>query len=168
MQIRYTSTGWDAKKLSVSAYIYSVDSYNELRVFGKRLKSVVRDRNLRRTLDRSRRRSEMLDRVVLSTFILQLVSAQVQLQPNPLNGIRGQNLTITCTFPSTTVLIQLRFGNTNIITLPKFLGSRMIGDAAVEYIYGPLEDSDDGSMFTCDDLNGNTDNNTLDVLCELF
>ena len=110
----------------------------------------------------------MLDRVVLSTFVLQLVSAQVQLQANPLNGIRGQNLTITCTFPSTTVSIQLRLGNADITTLPKFLGSRVIENTAVEYIYGPLEDSDDGSMFTCDDLNGNTDSETLDVLCELF
>ena len=36
----YSSTGWDAKKLS--AYIYSVLIYNdELRVFGERLISVV-------------------------------------------------------------------------------------------------------------------------------
>ena len=106
--------------------------YNDkLRVFGKRLKSVVRDRNLRHTLDRPRRLSEMLDRVALSTFVLQLVSAQVQLQPNPFNGIRGQNLTIRCTFPSTTFTIQLRLGNTDITTLPKFLGSRVIGNTAL-------------------------------------
>ena len=110
---------------------------------------------------------KMLNPVVqLTLFALQIVSAQVQLQPKPLNGTRSETLVVTCTFHGSDV-IQLRLGSISIMTFSKFINVTVIGKNAM-YRYGPLEDADGGSVFTCDDLDGNTDSATLDVLCESF
>ena len=94
--------------------------------------------------------------------ILQIVVAQVQIKPSPLTGIMGQNLTVTCTFPVNTNDIILRVGDDDISSLTsKFLGGNPRGSTAFEYRYGPLEASDDGAVFECDDTTGNRDSTHL-------
>jgi hypothetical protein len=105
---------------------------------------------------------------MLGTFVillvLQIIAAQVQLKPRPLTGIRDQNLLVTCTFPSGTSGIILNVRGADITGIgAKFLGLTVRGATTVEYRYGPLEASDDGAVFECDDGGGNTDAATLDV-----
>ena len=95
-------------------------------------------------------------------------TAQVQLQPKPLVGVRGQNLTVACLFPEDTLFIQLNLDNSNIQDHPRYLSGTIVNNTAVEFGFGPLEDSDDGSVFSCNNLIGSTDSATLDVQCMLL
>ena len=67
-----------------------------------------------------------------------------------------------------TVVIQLNLDNSNIQDHPRYLGATIVNNTAVEFRFGPLEDSDDGSVFTCTNLIGSTDSATLDVQCMLL
>ena len=68
-----------------------------------------------------------------------------------------------------TVNIRLTLnGNNNIQNHPRFLGATIVNNTAVEYRFGPLEDSDNGSLFTCTNLMGSTDSATLNVQSMLF
>jgi hypothetical protein len=97
-------------------------------------------------------------------FILQTIGAQVQLKPKPLEGIEGRNITVTCSFPENTTDILLYVGGRLITGIgSKFLGLT-VGRTAVEYGYGPLEASDDGVVFECDNTAGSTDSATLRLL----
>ena len=82
--------------------------------------------------------------------------------------MRGQNLTVTCSAPIGTIFVQLNLDNSDIQNHPRYLGATIVGSTAAEHGFGPLEDSDDGSVFTCDDLMGNTDSATLDVQSRLL
>ena len=103
----------------------------------------------------------MLRRVVV-LCLLQMIVAQVQIRPKSLTGIRGQIVSVTCSFPVNTQNILLRVGDSDISSLmSKFLGGNPRGSTAFEYRYGPLEASDDGAVFECDDTTGNRDSTTL-------
>ena len=67
-----------------------------------------------------------------------------------------------------TLFVQLDLDNSDIQDHPRYLGVTSVGSTAAEYSFGPLEGSDDGSVFTCDDLMGNTDSATLDVQSRLL
>ena len=67
-----------------------------------------------------------------------------------------------------TLFVQLELDNSSIMTHPRYLGATSVGSTTAEYRFGPLEGSDDGSVFTCDDLMGNTDSATLDVQSRLL
>ena len=100
--------------------------------------------------------------------MLCISTAQVQLQPKPLVGVRGQNLTVTCSFPVGTANIRLNLnGNNNIQDHLRYLGVTLVTNTSAEYRFGPLEDSDNGSVFTCTNLIGSTDSATLNVPCKL-
>ena len=66
-----------------------------------------------------------------------------------------------------TVNIRLNLNGNNIQDYPRFLGITPVGSTAAEYRFGPLQDSDDGSVFTCTNLDDSTDSATLDVPCKL-
>jgi hypothetical protein len=67
-----------------------------------------------------------------------------------------------------TLVFQLKFNGNNIQGIgSKFLGVSPKGSTAAEYRYGPLESSDSGAVFECDDLLGNRDSATLELLVPL-
>ena len=106
-------------------------------------------------------------RILFAFCLFHFSTAQVQLQPKPLVGVRGQNLTVTCSFPVGTANIQLHLNvNDNIQNHPRYLGVTVVSSTAAEFRFGPLQDSDDGSVFTCTNLMGSTDSATLDVPCK--
>ena len=112
-------------------------------------------------------RVKMPGRIVIILSVLLVVAAQVQLQPKPLTGIRGQNLTVTCSFPQSTTDIQLSVRGISILLIgSKFLGFSVRGNTAAEFRYGPLEASDDGAVFECDNTAGSADSASLDLLGE--
>ena len=76
-------------------------------------------------------------------------------------------MTVTCSFPEDTFLIRLNLDNNNIQEHPRYLGVTLVTNTSVEYRFGPLEDSDNGSVFTCTNLIGSTDSATLNVPCKL-
>ena len=66
-----------------------------------------------------------------------------------------------------TVNIRLTLNsNSNIQDHPRYIAATIVNSTAVEYRFGPLEDSDSGSVFTCTNLIGSSDNATLDVPCK--
>ena len=98
--------------------------------------------------------------------VLQIIAAQVRIQPKPLTG---QNLVVICSFPENTMAIVLSVRGRDITTIgSKFLGLLIRGSTAVEYRYGPLEASDDGAVFECNDQSGNTNSTTLELLGEII
>ena len=109
---------------------------------------------------------EMLGRFVILS-ILQIIGAQIQLQPKPLEGTEGRNLTVTCSFPENTTDILLSVGGMDIQRRgSKFLGATLIRSTAVEYRYGPLEASDDGVLFRCFDPASSANSATLRLVGE--
>ena len=107
---------------------------------------------------------EFLTRITYCSVILCFSTGQVQLQPKPLVGVRGQNLIVVCSFSVGTVNIRLNLnGNNNIQNHQRYLGVTILNSTAVEYRFGPLEDLDNGSLFTCTNLEGSTDSATLDI-----
>ena len=97
--------------------------------------------------------------------VLQITSAKVQIHPKPLHGVRGKNLTVTCSFPEDTVDIQLSLRGNDIRRIgSKFLGLSLRGNTSVDHRYGPLEASDNGAVFKCTNRAGSMDSTTLVLL----
>ena len=108
---------------------------------------------------------KMPGRIVIILSVLLVVAAELLLEPKPLRGIRGQNLTVTCSFPDGTLVIVLVLRGEDITTIgSKFLGVKLINENTAEYRYGPLEVSDDEAVFVCDDSAGNMDSANLKIL----
>ena len=108
--------------------------------------------------------------MLVSVAILLLVSracAQtVTILPSPLTGTEGSNLAINCSLVGGgRANFELTVNGTDITTLGKFVDASMT-DVGTQFVYGPLERSESGIVFECDDGSTNRASGTLVVNCE--
>ena len=94
-------------------------------------------------------------------------SAQtVAISPSPLTGTEGSNLTVGCSYVGGgRTDFDLTVDDRRIVTLAKFVGAS-VTPTGTQFVYGPLERSDLGKVFKCDDSGGNRASATLVVHCE--
>ena len=60
---------------------------------------------------------------------------------------------------------ELTVDDRRIVNLAKFVGAS-VTPTGTQFVYGPLERSDSGKVFECDDSGGNRGSATLVVHCE--
>ena len=109
----------------------------------------------------------MLGRLIIILFLFQSTAALLHLNPIPLHGVRGRTLTITCSNSESVSAAQfiLRVQGRDVREIgSKFLGATLRGESAVEFTYGPLEASDKGAVFECNDTAGNSEATDLILL----
>ena len=99
-------------------------------------------------------------------LLISRVSAQtVDIAPSPLIGVEGSNLTVDCSLVGEgTTVFELTVDGTDVTTLAKFVGAS-VTPTGTRFVYGPLERSDSGKGFRCDD-GGSRATATLVVHCE--
>ena len=94
-------------------------------------------------------------------------SAQtVTISPSPLTGTEGSNLTVDCSVVGGgRTDFELTVDDSRIVTLAKFVGAS-VTSTGTQFVYGPLERSDSGKVFECDDSGGNRASTALVVHCK--
>ena len=94
-------------------------------------------------------------------------SAQtVTISPSPLTGTEGSNLTVDCGYVGGgRTDFELTVDDSRIVSLAKFVGAS-VTPTGTRFVYGPLERSDSGKVFECDDSTSNRASATLVVHCE--
>ena len=104
---------------------------------------------------------------VVFILLASRTSAQtVAISPSPLTGTEGSNLTVDCGYVGGgRTDFELTVNDSRILTLAKFVGASMT-PTGTQFVYGPLERSDSGKVFECDDSTGNRASATLVVHCE--
>ena len=106
--------------------------------------------------------------VVVSLLIL-VASASAQtvtISPSPLTGTEGSNLAVDCSLVGGgRTDFELTVDDSRILTLAKFVGAS-VTPTGTRFVYGPLERSDSGKVFECDDSTSNRASATLVVHCE--
>ena len=105
--------------------------------------------------------------VVLFLLLASNTSAQtVNISPSPLTGTEDSNLTVDCSVVGGgRTDFELTVDDSRILTLAKFVGAS-VTPTGTRFVYGPLERSDSGKVFECDDSGSNRASATLVVHCE--
>ena len=105
--------------------------------------------------------------VVLLLILASRASAQtVSISPSPLTGTEGSNLTADCSYVGGgRTDFDLTVDDRRIVNLAKFVGAS-VTPTGTQFVYGPLERSDSGKVFKCDDSGGNRASATLVVHCK--
>ena len=102
-------------------------------------------------------------------FILLTLRASAQtvaISPSPLTDTEGSNLTVDCSYVSGgRTDFELTVNDRRIVSLAKFVGVS-VTPTGTRFVYGPLERSDSGQVFECDDAGGIRASATLVVHCE--
>ena len=109
----------------------------------------------------------LLEACVVFVFLASRTSAQtVAISPSPLTGTEGSNLTVDCSYVGgERTDFELTVDDRRIVNLAKFVGAS-VTPTGTQFVYGPLERSDSGKVFECDDSGGNRASATLVVHCE--
>ena len=90
-------------------------------------------------------------------------SAQtVAISPSPLTGTEGSNCSVV---GGGRTDFELTVDDSRIVTLAMFVGAS-VTTTGTQFVYGPLERSNSGKVFECDDSGGNRASATLVVHCE--
>ena len=108
-------------------------------------------------------------RVLWVAFFLLAPRASAQtvaIAPSPLTGTEGRNLTVDCSLVGGGRRdFELLVAGVRITTLAKFVGAS-VTPTGTQFVYGPLERSESGTIFECDDTGGNRASVTLMVNCK--
>ena len=106
-------------------------------------------------------------KVVLFLLLASRASAQtVAISPSPLTGTEGSNLAVDCGYVGGgRTDFELTVDDRRIVNLAKFVGAS-VTPTGTRFVYGPLERSDSGQVFECDDAGGIRASATLVVHCE--
>ena len=101
----------------------------------------------------------LLESCVVFVLLASRASAQtVAISPSPLTGTEGRGTWLLTAF-------GLTVDDRRVVNLAKFVGAS-VTTTGTQYVYGPLERSDAGKVFECDDSGGNRASATLVVHCE--
>ena len=107
--------------------------------------------------------------LVFVAFLSVVASASAQtvaISPSPLIGLEGSSLTVDCGLVGGgRTDFELLVNGSRITTLPKFAGAS-VTPTGTQFVYGPLNRSEAGIVFECDDSGGNRADETLVVNCK--
>ena len=117
-------------------------------------------------LCRIKRDSLMLVFVPILFLVSSACAQTVAITPSTLIGVEGSNLTVGCSLVGGgSTIFELSVNGSRITTLAKFIGASMT-PTGTQFVYGPLERSESGIVFECDDGAANKASATLVVNCK--
>ena len=97
---------------------------------------------------------------------LKALAQTVAISPSPLVGTGGSNLNVDCSLVGGGRKdFDLLVNGSNITMLFKFVGSS-VTPTGTQFVYGPLERTESGTVFECDGGGGNRASATLMVNCK--
>ena len=114
-------------------------------------------------------RIEMFVQFVAFFLLVWRASAQtVNVTPSSLNGIEGENLSVTCSLEGAPMpVFELRVGGTPLQNTDKSQGG-FVTSTGTTFVYGPLSRTEVGLSFVCDSGIGFTASASLDVYCKFI